>query len=90
MFSFKINPKNEHDPAWTTWVPAYTDNTTPYNIAENSAVGTSIVQIAASDTDTGNQDGVIEYSIVSVTGSGKSFLQSYMHFYLIIHFSKEL
>jgi hypothetical protein len=63
-----VGPVNEATPAWGTWSPAFTSSTTPYNIAENSAVGTSIVTVAATDADMGSDHDVISYSINSVTG----------------------
>ena len=75
----QVDPKNDNTPAWDTWVPAWTNPTTPYNINENVAVGTSVVRVSATDADKGAQDGVIEYSIVSTTGSGEWFILLAVH-----------
>ena len=57
---------NEYDPAWSTFTPAWTSTTTPYDINENVAVGTSVATAAATDADSGT-DGALTFSIASVT-----------------------
>ena len=57
---------NEFDPAWATFIPAWTSATTPYDVDEDVAVGTSVVKVAATDADDGN-DGDVTFSIASVT-----------------------
>lgn len=59
---------NEADPAWGTFTPAYVSETTAYDIAEDSTSGTSIVTVAATDTDDGD-DGQILYSLGNVISS---------------------
>lgn len=59
---------NENDPAWATFTPAWTSATTPYDIDEDVAVGTSVVTVAATDADSGD-DGTVSFSITSVTAS---------------------
>ncbi|KAK7485090.1 hypothetical protein BaRGS_00023630, partial [Batillaria attramentaria] len=54
---------NEATPAWATWTPGYGAGS--ITIPEDSAIGTSIVTISATDADDGN-DGAITYSLDSV------------------------
>lgn len=65
---------NEAAPSFVTasFSPAYTSATTPYNIDETSAVGTSIVTVTASDTDAGVAGNVV-YSLGTITESMTSF-----------------
>ena len=60
---------NENDPAWDAFNPVYTSATTPYNINEDVAVGTTVVTLAATDADSGS-DGDITYFISTVTAGG--------------------
>jgi hypothetical protein len=64
----QVNPVNEAAPVWDTWIPAYVDAVTPYDIPEDSASGTSTVTILATDADEG-LDGNVEYVLVSITPS---------------------
>ena len=64
---------NDHDPAWATWSPAYASATTTYDIAEDSAISTSIVTLSATDDDY-STDGQITYTIVSVLDSEFIFI----------------
>ena len=54
---------------WQTWNPAFVTSTTPYIMAENTAVTTHIVTIAATNPNAADP---ITYSITSVAGSGIS------------------
>ena len=67
-----MTPENEYDPAWDTWTPAYTSPTTEYPMDEDAAYGDTVLTIAATDAD-GWTDGVVEYSITSVTDSKGPF-----------------
>ncbi|KAK2185389.1 hypothetical protein NP493_238g00006 [Ridgeia piscesae] len=66
-----VTPVNEFDPAWATFIPAWTSATTPYDVDEDVAVGTSVVKVAATDADDGN-DGDVTFSIASVTADDGS------------------
>ena len=59
---------NENNPAWGSWTPAAVFTSAAVNIAEDSAVGTSLFTIAATDNDLGS-DGTITYSLDSVVDS---------------------
>ena len=61
----QVTGVDENPPVWGTFSPAYTDATTPYNVAENTATGITIVTAATTDADDGS-DGVITYSIQKV------------------------
>ncbi|XP_046571396.1 cadherin-23-like, partial [Haliotis rubra] len=60
-----VLPENEGTPAWGTFVPAYVSGT-PYPVSENANVGTSVVTIAATDSDAGN-DGAVTFTLLSTT-----------------------
>lgn len=64
----QVTTANSNSPTWATFTPAWTSATTPYDITETSAIGTSVVTIAATDIDDG-VNGDVVYSIVSVTDS---------------------
>ncbi|KAL4226469.1 hypothetical protein ACF0H5_014452 [Mactra antiquata] len=63
-----ITGVNEHDPTWDTFSPVFTSSTTPYIISEDSAIGTFIVTVKASDADAGS-DGQILYTLGAITSS---------------------
>ncbi|ESO89854.1 hypothetical protein LOTGIDRAFT_164541 [Lottia gigantea] len=63
-----ITSINEGTPVWTAFSPAYTVGV-PYVISEDTAVGTTVVTIAATDTDAGT-DGDISYKLVYVVDGG--------------------
>ena len=72
---------NDYDPVWDTWSPVYVSATATYDIAEDSAVSTSIVTLSATDDDFG-ADGQITYSIVSVVDSEFHYLYHSIFLYL--------
>ncbi|KAK2158072.1 hypothetical protein LSH36_178g06015 [Paralvinella palmiformis] len=66
-----VNPLNEYTPSWDAFSPAYINANTAYDIAENVAIGTTVVTMAASDADDG-ADGQITFSLESATDSGSN------------------
>ncbi|XP_076447693.1 protocadherin Fat 4-like [Babylonia areolata] len=58
---------NEDPPVWGIFTPAGPT----YTLQENVALGTTVVTVTATDSDSG-QDGTVSYSLVSVTDSGGS------------------
>ncbi|XP_046548571.1 LOW QUALITY PROTEIN: protocadherin Fat 4-like [Haliotis rubra] len=72
-----VLPENEGTPAWGTFVPAFVSGT-PYPVSENANVGTSVVTIAATDSDAGN-DGTITYTLVTTTGAGVGTVSGIFH-----------
>ncbi|XP_067685433.1 protocadherin Fat 4-like [Haliotis asinina] len=72
-----VLPENEDTPAWGTFVPAYVSGT-PYPVLENANVGTSVVTIAATDSDAGN-DGTITYTLLSTTAAGGAAVAGIFH-----------
>ncbi|XP_012943596.1 protocadherin Fat 4 [Aplysia californica] len=58
--TISVNPVNEDTPVFTS-AGAYG----PYDVAEDTTVGTSIASVSASDGDTGLEHGTVRYSIVS-------------------------
>ncbi|XP_053376783.1 cadherin-23-like [Mercenaria mercenaria] len=73
-----ISNVNEDTPDWGTFSPAWTSDTTAFDIAENSGVGTTIVTITATDGDSG-VDGQILYSLGTVTSSSSTTVTGLFH-----------
>lgn len=73
-FAFFISPQvsgvNEIIPAWDVFTPAWTSDSTPFDVSENAAIGTTVVTIKATDLDNG-LDGDITYEIDSITTGKK-------------------
>ena len=63
-----VQSSNDHALIWNTWSPVYGGSLASYDISEDSAVGTAILTMAATDSDYGI-DGQIEYILVSVVDS---------------------
>ncbi|XP_071083745.1 protocadherin Fat 4-like [Haliotis cracherodii] len=59
--------------------PTFTNvATTPYPVSENVNIGTSVVTIAATDSDAGN-DGTITYTLLSTTTAGGTSVAGVFH-----------
>ena len=57
-----VTSANDHDPVWNPALP-----TSAISVNEDTAIGTSIHSVTATDDDYGNF-GTLTYAIVSVTG----------------------
>ncbi|CAD5114116.1 DgyrCDS3263 [Dimorphilus gyrociliatus] len=62
-----ILPLNDNAPTWGTFTPAYTSPAF-YQLAENTAIGTSVATLAANDVDlpTSSDDATIRFGIISI------------------------
>lgn len=62
-----VQPLNDNAPVWGTFSPAYNPSS-PYSIAENVAIGTSVATLAATDSDlpASSDDATIRFDIISI------------------------
>jgi hypothetical protein len=70
FISPQVSGVNECIPTWDIFTPAWTSASTPFDISENVAIGTTVVTIKATDLDSG-LDGDITYEIDSITTGNK-------------------
>lgn len=66
FISPQVSGVNEFSPEWDIFTPVWTSASTSFDLSENSAIGTTVVTIKATDLDSG-LDGDMTYEIDSIT-----------------------